>query len=120
VDISQFYDADPARRESDEENFGDGWSTEADKHSTYRANWLSATGELYVVREPHPGGLFARYLDQLDLDQVDVEQLTVEVLAEFDSEAAVKAALTGWEKAMNHPNSLEWLRERAGARPNST
>ncbi len=115
MDISQFYDEDPARRESDEENFGDGWSTESDQHSTYRANWLTATGELYIVREPHPGGLFARYLDQLDIDQVDVEQLTVEVLGEFDSEAAVKQALAGWEKAMNHLNSLEWLRERATA-----
>ena len=115
MDISQFYDEDPARRESSEEGFGDGWSTEADRHSTYRASWLNQTGELYVVREPHPGGLFARYLDQLDVDQADVEQLTVEVLARFDSEAAVKQALQGWEKAMNHPNSLNWLRERASA-----
>ena len=53
MDISEFYDSNPARRESDEEGFGDGWSTEADQHSTYRANWLAATGELYVVREPH-------------------------------------------------------------------
>ena len=115
MDISQFYDDDPSRRESDEENFGDGWSTEVDQHSTYRANWLLATGELYIVREPHPGGLFARYLDQLDIDQVDVEQLTVEVLGTFDSEAAVKQALSGWEQAMTHTNSLEWLRERAAA-----
>jgi len=115
MDISEFYDGNPARRESDEEGFGDGWSTEADQHSTYRANWLLATGELYVVREPHPGGLFARYLDQLDIDQVDIEQLTVEVLAHFDSETAVKQALSGWEKAMAHPNSLDWLRERAAA-----
>ena len=54
MDISEFYDADPARRQSDEEGFGDGWSTEADQHSTYRANWLYDTGELYIVREPHP------------------------------------------------------------------
>lgn len=115
MDISEFYDANPTRRESDEESFGDGWSTEKDQHSTYRASWLLETGELYIVREPHPGGLFARYLDQLDIDQVEVEQLTVEVLGRFESEAAVKQALDGWEKAMNHPNSLDWLRGRAAA-----
>ncbi len=115
MDISEFYDADPARRESEEEGFGDGWSTEADQHSTFRANWLFDTGELYVVREPHPGGLFARYLDQLDLDQVDTEQLTVEVLGRFESEDAVKQALAGWEHQMTRPNSLDWLRGHANA-----
>ncbi|HEX4429361.1 MAG TPA: hypothetical protein VHZ96_08845 [Frankiaceae bacterium] len=112
MDISEFYDANPARRESDEEGFGDGWSTEADQHSTYRASWLHDTGELYVVREPHPGGLFARYLDQLDIDQVDIEQLTVEVLGRFDSDDAVKQALSGWEHAMTRADSLDWLRTR--------
>jgi hypothetical protein len=113
MDIGEFYDADPRRRESDEEQFGDGWQTEADQHSTYRANWILETGELYVVREPHPGGLVAKFLDQLDVDQADVSQLTVEVLGRFGSEAEVKQALDGWQKRMNHHDSLTWLRERA-------
>jgi hypothetical protein len=115
LNISEFYDEDLARRDSDEEGFGDGWSTEADQHSTYRANWLRDTGELYVVREPHPGGLFARYLDQLDIDQVDVEELTVEVLGRFEDEAGVQRALAGWQKEMTQPDSLVWLRERTAA-----
>jgi hypothetical protein len=115
MDIGEFYDGDPARRESDEINFGDGWSTEADQHSTYRANWIRETGELYVVREPHPGGLFARYLDQLDVDQVDVEALTVEVLGRFNDEEAVQRALEGWEEAMTKHDSLSWLRARCAA-----
>ena len=115
MDISEFYDGDPARRESEEINFGDGWSTEADQHSTYRANYLHDTGELYVVREPHPGGLFARYLDQLDIDQVEVEQLTVEILGRFADEDAVQQALNGWQHEMTRPDSLEWLRERTAA-----
>ena len=115
MDISEFYDGNPARRESAEEPFGDGWSTEADQHSTYRANWVVETGELYIVREPHRGGLFAKFLDQLDVDQADVEQLTVEILGRFDSDAAVKQALSGWEKHMTKPDSLSWLRENAAA-----
>jgi hypothetical protein len=115
VDISQFYDANPARRESEEESFGDGWTTEDDPHSTYRASWLVETGELYVVREPHPGGLIARFLDQFGVDQADVKQLTVHVLGHFDSDATVKQALSGWEKHMTRHDSLAWLRERVAA-----
>lgn len=113
MDIAEFYDGDPRRRESPEVQFGDGWSTEEDKHSTYRAEWLAETGELYIVREPHPGGLFARYLDQLDVDQADTQQLTVEILRRFDDEAHVRSALAGWEEEMTNPESLSWLRERA-------
>ncbi len=115
MDISEFYDADPRRRESEEVNFGDGWSTEEDQHSTYRANWLQETGELYVVREPHPGGLIARFLDQLDIDQASVKQLTVEVLGTFTDADAVAEALAGWEPEMTHTESLSWLRQRAAA-----
>ena len=115
MDIGEFYDGDPARRESEEVNYGDGWTTEADQHSTYRANWVRETGELYVVREPHPGGLLARYLDQLDVDQVETEALTVEVLGRFDSEEAAQRALAGWEAAMPKHDSLSWLRARCPA-----
>jgi hypothetical protein len=115
MDIAEFYDGDPRRRESSEVQFGDGWSTEADEHSTYRAEWLFETGELYVVREPHPGGLFARFLDQLDIDQVEVNELTVEILGTFADEKAVQAALNGWDKHMPKTESLTWLREAASA-----
>ncbi len=116
MNIADFYDLDPRRRESSEVQFGDGWSTEADQHSTYRASWLFETGELYVVREPHPGGLFARFLDQLGIDQAETEQLTVEILGHFDNEESVQRALAGWDHAMNHHDSLDWLRTRAASR----
>lgn len=115
MDIAEFYDGDPARRESEEVSFGDGWSTEADQHSTYRANFLRDTGELYVVREPHPGGLFARYLDQLDIDQVDIDALTVQILGRFEDEKAAQRALSGWQQEMTKHDSLTWLRERCPA-----
>lgn len=115
MDISEFYDGDPRRRESPEVGFGDGWSTETDQHSTYRANWLAETGELYAVREPHPGGLIARFLDQLGIDQADVKQLTVEILGTFPDEAAVQARLVDWPAHMTKPNSLDWLRQHVAA-----
>ncbi len=113
MNIREFYDADPKRRESEEEQFGDGWQTEADQHSTYRASWIADTGELYVVREPHPGGAVAKFLDQFDVDQAGVDDLTVEVLGRFSSDIEVMGALDGWPKRMTHHNSLEWLREQA-------
>ena len=116
MDISEFYDGDPRRRESSEVRFGDGWSTETDEHSTYRAEWLFETGELYVVREPHPGGLFARFLDQLDIDQVEVKQLTVEILGTFKDEQAVQASAGRLGQAHDQAESLDWLREAAAAR----
>jgi hypothetical protein len=115
MDISEFYDGDPRRRESSEVQFGDGWSTPADEHSTYRAEWLFETGELYVVREPHPGGAFAKFLDQLDIDQVEINELTVEILGTFPDEKAVQDALTDWDKHMLKHDSLRWLRDAAAA-----
>ena len=97
MDIGDFYDGDPSPpRVRRRFTFGDGWTTEADQHSTYRANYVRDTGELYVVREPHPGGLAARFLDQLDVDQADVQELTVEVLGRFpDDAAALQSAAPG-------------------------
>lgn len=115
MNIHEFYEADERRRESEEVQFGDGWTDDADAHATYRAKWVVETGELYTVREPHPGGILARYLDQLGIDQAKVGDLLVDVLAVSDDLPAVEAALDGWESAMDAENSLRWLRARAAA-----
>ena len=115
MDIAQFYDADPRRRSSDEITYGDGWTLRSDKTATYRVNWVCDTGEVYAVREPHPGGLLARYLDQLALDQADITELQVEVLAVVPERAAVERALDGWEQEMESGDSLGWVRGRLTA-----
>lgn len=114
MNIREFYDADPRRQTSEEISFGDGWTVEDDEHSTYRLNWVVDTGEAYVVREPHPGGILARYLDQLRVDQADVQELLVEVLAAADR-YAVEAALAGWPAVMPERNSLRWMRRQLSA-----
>ncbi|MGZ4619285.1 MAG: hypothetical protein ACXV5Q_08065 [Frankiaceae bacterium] len=115
MDIAGFYDADSRRRESPEVSFGDGWRRHSDKHATYRLSWVVDTGELYAVREPHHGGLLASYLDQLRIDQPDTDELTVEVLAVFPRREAVEEALSGWQKKMEHHNSLDWVRRQLAA-----
>lgn len=115
MDIREFYAGDPRRRESAETTYGDGWTASTDPHATYRLSWVSETGELYAVREPHPGGLFARYLDQLDVDQADVSELTVEVLATERDGARLTELLGGWQDAEGEPDSLAWVRARVPA-----
>lgn len=113
--IAAFYDADPRRRESEETEYGDAWTCSEDVHATFRLNHVLATGELYTVREPHRGGILARYLDQLNIDQADVDELTVEVLAVLSPEEA-QQILAGWQDAMTGTDSLPWVTERLAGR----
>jgi hypothetical protein len=116
VDIHSFYEADPRRRASDEVGFGDGWTDRDDPRSTYRLSWVADTGEIYAVREPHPGGILARYLDQLGLNRSDVQALRVEILA-VAARPAVEAALAGWPAVMDEVDSLRWARRQLAALP---
>ncbi len=50
MDIEEFYDADPRRRESDEIEFGREWK-DANGMRT-ELSWVAATGELYAMAEP--------------------------------------------------------------------
>jgi hypothetical protein len=112
--IGAFYEADPRRRESDEVEYGDGWTRHDDPRATYRVSHVLATGELYTVREPHPGGILARYLDQLNVEQADVDELTVDVLAVLSPQDADRR-LEGWPAAMTGTDSLAWVRRQLAA-----
>ncbi len=114
MNIHEFYEADPRRRASDEREYGDGWTEQRDPHATYRISRVIDTGEVYAVREPHPGGILARYLDELRIDQADVNELTVEVLGTFTGDDLDKA-LDGWSTAMTRHNSLDWARGQLSA-----
>jgi hypothetical protein len=111
LSIAAFYDTDPRRRESEEVEYGDGWTRHDDPTATYRVSHVLETGELYTVREPHPGGILARYLDQLNVDQADVDELAVDVLGVLPPDAA-KTALAGWQEAMAGSDSLRWVMAR--------
>ncbi len=113
--IADFYDADPRRRSSEEIEYGDGWTRHEDAHATYRVSLVVETGELYAVREPHPGGILARYLDQLGVDQAEVDELRVTVLGTV-SESEAATLLDGWQEHMEGTNSLPWLEQRLATR----
>jgi len=109
MDIEQFYDADPRRRESEEVEFGRDWSDGSGVRS--ELSWVGDTGELYVMWEPDA---------PIDMDPVGdtyeeklkTEAVTVEVLGVVNGREAVDRLLVGWEDAMVRPESLSWVRAR--------
>ncbi len=117
VNVHEFYTADPRRQESEEISFGEGWTDHTDPSSTYRLSWVALTGEIYSVREPHPGGgLLAAVFDHYNVHQADVDEMKVEILAVADL-ASVEEALAGWRERVGEHDSLRWARERLRRTP---
>jgi len=95
--LSNFYTADPARIQSRELDVGLWWRASL-SGPLHRAAWVQDTGELYLVRlGPHEDGGGA-----------------VEVLAVVENRERLESVLDGWRDECGGPNSLAWLRERAG------
>ncbi len=91
-----FYNADPVRLGSREQDVGLWWRDDEDG-PLHRAAWVRDTGELYLVRlgpaEQGGGG--------------------VEVLARVADESRLERLLAGWRERCGQPGSLRWLRARA-------
>jgi hypothetical protein len=109
MDIEQFYDADPRRRESEEIEFGREWSDA--KGQRTELSWVADTGELYAMAEP----VEAVYMDPVGdtrVGELPTELVTVEILGVVPERATVDQLLDGWERAMGQPNSVQWVRDR--------
>lgn len=52
VDIDQFYDNDPRRRQSEEVSYGIGWAEGSPPKRVADLFWVADTGELYLMFEP--------------------------------------------------------------------
>jgi len=115
VDIEEFYDADPRRRDSAELELGQDWH---DAHGVrFELSWVEATGELYFMRAPVPkgwatpfGGIHVHGAHSTDEDEI--EGMTVSVLGVITSRDRVERLLQGWEAAMSATDSVAWLAER--------
>src|SRR5262245_27745688 len=108
MDIEEFYDADPRRRESDEVEFGRDWKDA----SGYRTelSWVVDTGELYAMREP--GAVDIDMFGDVIAESVSEDAILVQVLGTVTSREELDRKLAGWEDAMSGENSLSWVRER--------
>jgi hypothetical protein len=97
--LETFYAADPRRRESPERNIGLAWR--GARGATYRAAWIQATEEVYLVRHGPPaegGG-------------------TVEVFRRRFRLRELAAAFRGYRDVVGRRGSLSWLRERTTMPP---
>jgi hypothetical protein len=95
--LSNFYTADPRRIHSQELDVGLWWR-EGTSGPLHRAAWVKDTGELYLVR----------------LGPAEDGGGAVEVLAMVEDRERMEHVLEGWRTQCGRPNSLSWLRERAG------
>ena len=109
MDIEQFYDADPRRRESEEIEFGREWS-DANGMRT-ELSWVEDTGELYAMAEPTESVEMDPFGDTR-VDDLPTELVTVDVLGVITDRAELDRMLDGWEQAMGTPNSIQWVRDR--------
>ncbi len=114
MDIEEFYDADPRRRESEEVEFGREWSDPNGMRT--ELSWVADTGELYAMAEPAE----QVYMDPLGdtrVGDLPTELVTVEILGTVADRAVVDQLLAGWEDAMGKgPNSIQWVRDRVAPR----
>jgi len=109
MDIEEFYDADPRRRESEEVRFGDEW-TDADG-GRYEVMWVTNTGEVYAMYEPVEPMVSDAVGDVL-VQHMPTSAVTVEVLGNAATRDDIDARLAGWEAAMPERGSIDWVRQR--------
>ena len=115
MDIEEFYDADPRRRESPEIELGRDWR---DRDGVrYEVSWVQETGELYVMREPVPSGWADPFggihvAGARSVDEKEVEGMTLAVLCKIETQEELERILEGWEQAMHGPNGVQWLADR--------
>lgn len=90
--VSEFSRSEVSRIHSRERDFGLRWR---DETALYRAAWIEATDEFYIVQlgAPSDGGGHVELLGVVGLERLEV-------------------ALAGWSDMVDQPNSLHWLRER--------
>jgi hypothetical protein len=112
MDIEEFYDADPRRRESEEVEFGREWSDA--KGGRTELSWVADTGELYAMAEPSEP-VFMDPIGDTRVPDLPTELVTVEVLGTVPDRARVDELLAGWEGQMRKPNSLQWVRDQLSA-----
>ena len=108
MDLEQFYEADPRRRQSEEMEFGNEWTN---GEGRFGVSWVEATGEVYVMAEPlgrlDDGGTFGVEWVEATPDAA----LEVEILGVVPGRDAIQSVMSGWQEAMEE-DSIDWVRQR--------
>jgi hypothetical protein len=93
--LGAFYIADRRRATSRERDVGLWWRGHGPHAPTFRAAYVEATGELYVMQHEGTAG-----------------GGRVEVLGSFRSFAELHRLVGGWEDVCGEPGSIDWLLAR--------
>lgn len=112
MDIDEFYDADPRRRESDEKDFGTEWQDPDDPNDLWSLHWVEATGELYRMREPKRQYFMPSHEAVNPQRKVKDADLTVEVIGHVADGEAVERILGDWQMLMGQPDGLRTVHAR--------
>ncbi len=113
MDLEAFYEANEARRTSEEVEFGDSWTT-PDGHA-FQLSWIAATGELYLMADDPNSPSVDIFGDIVPTPEATSE-LTVTVLGTVATLEELHRILDGWTDALDAPGSLSWLTARLAAR----
>jgi hypothetical protein len=93
--LGAFYLADRRRARSRERDVGLWWRGEGHHAPTFRAAYVEATGELYLMQHEGTAG-----------------GGQVEVLGRFRSFAELHRLVRDWEEVCGEPGSIDWLLAR--------
>jgi hypothetical protein len=113
MDIEEFYDADPRRRESEEVEFGRDWTDVTGARA--ELSWVVDTGELYLMQEPNAPIYMDPVGDTIEQD-LPTETLVVQLLGVVETREQVDEILSGWQEAMPTLGSLMWVKGRFARR----
>lgn len=110
IPIDEFLGDDRRRRRSAKVFYGDGWRTAADRDGIYVLAWIEETREICAVRGP----LVPKWLRLAPESAFSSTLLgvggTIHFLGWADNRAALDHALADWERHIDEPDSLAWVR----------
>jgi hypothetical protein len=108
VDIEEYYDADPQRRESEERAFGSDWNLTEDPRHRWDLFWNSGTGELYLMAKPVHSGLVGWNIEDAKDDIRALEALGHRIVSELEHLVHPRQvrAKTGNDPGEKHKDAL--------------
>lgn len=108
--INEFYAADRRRRRSARFHYGSAWRTTTDRSGIYALGWIEETREICALRGPLVPGWLRPDPEAAFSSTLVADSGTVEILGWADNRAALDGALSGWERNVEEPDSLAWVR----------
>jgi len=112
IPINEFIAEDRQRGRSARVAYGGGWRTAADPSGLYLLVWIEETHEICAVRGPLVPPWLRLAPESAYSSILLGDGGTIHFLGWADNRSALDRALVGWERHMDEPDSLAWVREQ--------